>query len=106
VLTRRPRTQREPGAVITAAAIVHLLKESRHVRGATTPLTIKIVVARRLRAMLHGNLGRGRDEDYSPPPAQIRRALLTHRPPPSGFATKEGAGPNPNIDSPTPPRAA
>jgi hypothetical protein len=28
--------------------------------------------------------GRGRDEDFSSPPAQTRRALLTHRAPPSG----------------------
>jgi len=33
---------------------------------------------------------RGRDEDFSSPPAQIRRALLTHRAPPSGFWRRNG----------------
>ena len=46
--------------------------------------------------------GRGRDEDFSSPPHRSRRALLTHRAPPSG-QTSAARGTNPVPSSAQPP---
>jgi hypothetical protein len=70
---------RLPKAVFIVAPKVRRSSETLHRCCPRKMLASRQLSPRWLRTSCDARAGRGRDEDYSPPPAQIRRALLTHR---------------------------